>query len=332
MADYEDAYRRAFAMRKMAAMTSTGAAGNNDDLNVAIQLADAGRVKMVPLMAEALAMLVEKDSQDVAAAEVPEFHQAYIEALGELDARAPLKDARAQIEQGFTAMLNKAPEYKAQVAAYREATTWMLGWRRRATLARVKERNIVSHSPLAVQVKYVFSDTLATRLFDPPPQGSASMSAQHMRRTVELAMPVLIGASVTAGPFAPAIPTGPEKATEASDPYWYSYPRGRVAVEGPDVGPPGNLHQYRRRDRLVLVRAGAHLSASQRCAARRDIVPRSSLSRIWRSRQSIDPAAGPFDRARLDRARVFFRRFGRRPHARCRCGPSGPVHRKIACK
>ncbi len=255
--DYEDAYRRAFAMRKMAAMTSSGAAGNNDDLNASIQLADAARAKMVPLMAEALAMLVEKDSQDVAATEVPEFHQAYIEALGELDARAPLKDARAQIEQGFTEMLNKAPEYKAQVAAYREATTWMLGWRRRATLARVKERNIVSHSPLTLQVKYVFSDTLATRLFDPPPQGSTSMSAQHMRRTVELAMPVLIGASVTAGPFAPAISSGPEKAAGASDLYWYSYPRGRVAVEGPGVTPDLWQAELKALESDLLIDSGA---------------------------------------------------------------------------
>src|SRR5262249_51268607 len=156
--------------------------------------------KMAPLMAEALAMLLEKDAKDVEPADVPAVHQAYVEALGELDARSPLRDARAQIEQGFTVLLGKAPEYKAQVAAYREATTWMLGWRRRTSLARVKERIIVSHPRLAGQVQYVFSDTLATRLFNPRTEGSSAMSAQHMRRTVELATPVLTGSSVAHGP------------------------------------------------------------------------------------------------------------------------------------
>jgi hypothetical protein len=262
--EYEEAYRQAFAMRKMASILSVSDPSKNEELNTSIQLAEAARAKMAPLVAEALAMLIEKDGKDAEAAEVPALHQAYVEALGELDARSPLKDFRAQIEAGFATMLDKDPEYKAQVAAYRDATTWMLGWRRRTTLARVKERHIASHSPLSVQVKNVFAETAATRLFEPNGP-SHRMGAQHMRRIVELATPMLIGSSVAHGPFAATIPVGGTTKTDAETPApaknidlnWYSIPQARVVVEGSGITPDLWQPELKSLESDLLVDGGA---------------------------------------------------------------------------
>ncbi len=121
--------------------SDTVTATKNQDVDASLQVEETARGKMVQLMAEALAMLLEKDAKDVEAADVPALHQAYVEALGELDARSPLKDARARKSSKASRRCStKHPRTSAQVAAYREATTWMLGWRRRMTLARIRER------------------------------------------------------------------------------------------------------------------------------------------------------------------------------------------------